>query len=130
MEWFCFCIPGYFVADVLHSCPHHKIADHAFLVHVLAHEATRSVCFWISCAVGEPVLQFLVPDSVLASAVSVPSSVWVFQRFKPAEIRLYTVVVHFTGARQFNPKLHVSTLRPYLVVSRLEGTRRIEYNFE
>lgn len=90
-------------------------------MHVLAHEATRSVCFWISCAVGEPVLQFLVPDSVLASAVSVPSSVWVFQRFKPAEISLYTVVVHFTCAPQFNPKLHVSTLRPYLVVSRLEG---------
>lgn len=94
-------------------------------MHVLAHEATRSVCFWISCAVGEPVLQFLVPDSVLASAVSVPSSVWVFQRFKPAEISLYTVVVHFTCARQFNPKITCE-----LVVSGLEGIRGIEYKFE
>ena len=27
------------------------------MLWVLAHEATRSVCFWISCAVGDPVLQ-------------------------------------------------------------------------
>jgi hypothetical protein len=80
------------------------------MLWVLAHEATRSVCFWISCAVGDPVLQLPIPDSVLVSVVL--NSVRVFQRFKVAEINLYSVVVHFwrgrTASEQFNPKFQVA----------------------
>jgi len=68
------------------------------------------VCFWISCAVGDPVLQLPIPDSVLVLVVL--DSVRVFQRFKVAEINLYSVVVHFwrgrTAREQFNPKFQVA----------------------
>jgi hypothetical protein len=56
------------------------------------------------------VLQLPIRDPVLASVVL--NSVWVFQRFKLAEINLYTVVVYLwhgrTASEQFNPKLQVA----------------------
>ena len=56
------------------------------------------------------VLQLPIPDSVLVSVVL--NSVRVFQRFKVAEINLYSVVVHFWHGRkaseQFNPKFQVA----------------------
>jgi hypothetical protein len=43
-------------------------------------QAISSVCFWISYAAADSVQQLSIPDSVLASVVTI--SVWVLQPFK------------------------------------------------